>query len=106
MPLSMVSGLILSLFFLLFLIYGQTEVKWINAPDNWFALGSIFYLFGTIPFQALFLFLIDEKKDLGVMLFEVINMGLSHFRFLLIIIGFFMILKRKQTKPEIIGFNA
>jgi hypothetical protein len=106
MPLSMVSGLILSLFFLLFLIYGQTEVKWINAPDNWFALGSIFYLFGSIPFQALFLYLIDKKQDLALMLFQTINMSLSHFRFLLIIIGFFMILKRKRSNPEIAAVSV
>lgn len=101
MPFSMVSGSILSFFFLLFLIYGQTETKWINSTDKWFALGSIFYLFGTIPFQAMFLYLIDKKQDLAITLFKVINMGLSHFRFLLILVGFLMIIKRKQSKPEI-----
>lgn len=101
MPFSIVSGSILSFFFLLFLIYGQTESKWIKSPDNWFALGSIFYLVGTIPFQGMFLYLIDKKQDLAITLFEVINMGLSHIRFLLILVGFLMIIKRKQSKPEI-----
>lgn len=101
MPFSIVSGSILSFFFLLFLVYGQSEIKWINSPDKWFALGSIFYLFGTIPFQAMFLYLIDKKQDLAITLFQVINMGLSHLRFLLIIVGFLMIIKRKQNKPEI-----
>jgi hypothetical protein len=106
MPLSMASGSILSLFFLLYLIYGQTDSKWTNNPDNWISLGSIFYLCGTIPFQALFLYLVDKKQDLAVTLFLVINMGLSHFRFLLILIGFLMILKRKQTKHEIAAVSA
>jgi hypothetical protein len=101
MPFSIVSGSILSFFFLLFLVYGQSEIKWINSPDKWFALGSIFYLFGTIPFQAMFLYLIDKKQDLAITLFQVINMGLSHLRFLLILVGFLMIIKRKQNKPEI-----
>lgn len=106
LPLSMYGGSHFSLFFLLYLIYGQTEIKWINNPDNWISLGSIFYLCGTIPFQALFLYLIDKKQDLAVMLFQTINMGLSHFRFLLILIGFLMILKRKQTQPEIAAVSA
>jgi len=101
MPFSIVSGSILSFFFLLFLVYGQSEIKWINSPDKWFAFGSIFYLFGTIPFQAMFLYLIDKKQDLAITLFQVINMGLSHLRFLLILVGFLMIIKRKQNKPEI-----
>lgn len=101
LPLSMLGGSFLSLFFLLYLIYGQTESRWINSPDNWISLGSIFYLCGTIPFHALFLYLVDKKQDLAVTLFLVINMGLSHFRFLLILIGFLMILKRKQFKQEI-----
>ena len=62
MPLSMVSGLILSLFFLQFLIYGQTEVKWINVPDNWFALGSIFYLYWLNTFSSSFPFFNRRKK--------------------------------------------
>ncbi len=106
LPLSMIGGSFLSLFFLLYLIYGQTENKWINSPDNWISLGSIFYLCGTIPFQALFHYLIDEKQDLALMLFQTINMGLSHFRFLLIIIGFFMILKRKRSKPELASVSV
>jgi hypothetical protein len=106
LPLSMLGGSFLSLFFLLYLIYGQTDSKWTNNPDNWISLGSIFYLCGTIPFQALFLYLVDKKQDLAVTLFLVINMGLSHFRFLLILIGFLMILKRKQTKHEIAAVSA
>ena len=106
LPLSMLSGSFLSLFFLLYLIYGQTESKWINSTDNWISLGSIFYLCGTIPFQALFLYLVDKKQDLAVMLFITINMGLSHFRFLLILIGFLLILKRKQSKTEIAAVSA
>jgi DMSO/TMAO reductase YedYZ heme-binding membrane subunit len=106
LPLSMLSGSFLSLFFLLHLIYGQTESKWINNPDNWISLGSILYLCGTIPFQALFLYIVDKKQNLAVMLFQTINMGLSHFRFLLIFIGFLMILKRKESKPEIAAVSA
>jgi hypothetical protein len=106
LPLSMIGGSFLSLFFLLYLIYGQTENKWINSPDNWISLGSIFYLCGTIPFQALFHYLIDKKQDLALMLFQTINMSLSHFRFLLIIIGFFMILKRKRSNPEIAAVSV
>jgi hypothetical protein len=106
LPLSMIGGSLLSLFFLLYLIYGQTENKWINSPDNWISLGSVFYLCGTIPFQALFHFLIDKKQDLALMLFQTINMSLSHFRFLLIIIGFFMILKRKRSNPEIAAVSV
>lgn len=106
LPLSMLGGSFLSLFFLLYLIYGQTESRWINSPDNWISLGSIFYLCGTIPFHALFLYLVDKKQELAVTLFLVINMGLSHFRFLLILIGFLMILKRKQFKPEITAVSA
>jgi hypothetical protein len=106
MPFSMVSGSILSFFFLLFLIYGQTETKWVNSPDKWISLGSIFYLFGTIPFQAMFFYLINKKQELAITLFLIINMGLSHFRFLLIIVGFLMIIKRKQNKPAISVVSA
>jgi hypothetical protein len=101
LPFSIVNGSILSFFFLLFLGDEQAESKWINRPDNWFALGSIFYKVGTIPFLAMYLYLIDKKEELTTTLFLVINMGLSHLRFLLILVGFLMIIKRKQNKPEI-----
>jgi hypothetical protein len=101
LPFSIVNGSILSFFFLLFLIYGQAESKWTKSPDNWFALGSIFYKVGTIPFLAMYIYLINKKEELTNTLFLVINMGLSHLRFLLILVGFLMIIKRKQNKPEI-----
>jgi hypothetical protein len=101
MPLSIVSGLILSFFFLLYLIYGQTGSKWKTNTDNWISLGSIFYLCGTIPFQALFLYLINKKQDLAITLFLVINMGLSHLRFLLILIGILLIIRRKNETHNI-----
>lgn len=102
---SMFGDATLSIFFLLFLIYGQTGSKWISNVDNWISVGSLFYLIGSIPFRAMFIYLLDKKQDLAITLFDFINMSLSHFRFLLIFIGIILIIKRKTVKqvaPEVI----
>lgn|GEM_PF-3253327 len=90
------------LLLILYLIVAYSQFRWENnpwksAPLIWVSVGILIYFVGTVPYLSLMHFLNLHYRILSYYLYNVITVGLSNLRYIMLAIGFWFIRHNAQS---------